>query len=165
MTMILRLLIPMSLLASSVVSQQPPSGAPPNRPSPIAEAELVRQLSNSVDSLAKAAQFSGVAMLAKNGAPVFQRAYGMANRERAIPNNLETDFNLGSINKAFTQIAILQLSAAGKLDLDSTLAVYWPDYPNTTAAQKITIRQLMRHTSGIGGNIFDAPADGTRHDV
>ncbi len=163
--MILRLLIPMSLLASSVVSQQPPSGAPPNRPSPIAEAELVRQLSNSVDSLAKAAQFSGVAMLAKNGAPVFQRAYGMANRERAIPNNLETAFNLGSINKAFTQIAILQLSTAGKLDLDSTLAVYWPDYPNDAVARKVTIRQLMRHTSGIGGNIFDSPPGGTRHDV
>jgi CubicO group peptidase (beta-lactamase class C family) len=89
----------------------------------------------------------------------------MANRERSIPNNLETAFNLGSINKAFTQIAILQLSAAGKLNLDSTLAAYWSDYPNKAVAQKITIRQLLRHTSGIGGNIFNAPAGGTRHDV
>jgi CubicO group peptidase (beta-lactamase class C family) len=157
--------MPMSFVGGSIAAQQPPVGPQPNRPSPIAQAELVRRLSNSVDSLAKAGQFSGVAVLAKNGMPVFQRAYGMANRERNIPNNLETAFNLGSINKAFTQIAILQLSAAGKLDLDSTLTVYWPDYPNAAVAKKITIRQLMRHTSGIGGNIFGSPAGGTRHDV
>jgi CubicO group peptidase (beta-lactamase class C family) len=155
----------MSLLGGSIAAQQPTAGAQPARPSSISQAELVRRLSNSVDSLAKAGEFSGVAVLAKNGVPVFQQAYGMANRERLIPNNLETAFNLGSINKAFTQIAILQLNAAGKLDLDSTLATYWPDYPNKEVARKITIRQLMRHTSGIGGNIFDSPAGGTRHEV
>ena len=165
MTTNLCLLISVSLLGGSIAAQQPPAGVQPNRPSPIAQAELVRRLSTSLDSLAKAGQFSGVTMLAKNGAPVFQRAYGMANRERTIPNNLETAFNLGSINKAFTQIAILQLSAAGKLDLDSALAVYWPDYPNDAVAREVTIRQLMRHTSGIGGDIFDSPPGGTRHDV
>jgi D-alanyl-D-alanine carboxypeptidase len=119
----------------------------------------------SVDSLAKIDQFSGVVLLAKNGQPVLQQAWGMADRERRIANNPETAFNLGSINKAFTQIAILQLRAAGKLDLDSTLATYWPDYPNTEVARKITIRQLMRHTSGIGGNIFARPAGGQRGDI
>jgi len=155
----------MSLLGGSIAAQQPSPGAEPARPSPISQAELVSRLSKSVDSLAKAGEFSGVAVVAKNGVPVFQHAYGMADRERRIPNNLETAFNLGSINKAFTQIAILQLSAAGKLNLDSTLATYWPDYPNKAVAQKITIRQLLRHTSGIGGNIFDSPVGGTRHDV
>ena len=155
----------MSLLGGSIAAQQPTAGAQPARPSPISQAELVRRLSNSVDSLAKAGEFSGVAVLAKNGVPVFQQAYGMANRERRIPNNLETAFNLGSINKVFTQIAILQLNAAGKLNLDSTLATYWPDYPNKAVAEKITIRQLLRHTSGIGGNIFDSPVGATRHDV
>ena len=125
----------------------------------------MRRLSGSLDSLTRVGLFSGVAVLAENGVPVFQNAYGMADRERNIPNSLETAFNLGSINKVFTQIAILQLSAAAKLNLDSTLATYWPDYPNTAVAHKITIRQLMRHTSGIGGNIFDSPPGGTRHDV
>lgn len=97
--------------------------------------------------------------------PVYQTARGLADRQRAIPNNLETAFNLGSINKVFTQIAILQLAAAGKLDLDSTLAKYWPDYPNGDVARRITIRQLMRHTSGIGGNIFDPPSSGKRNDI
>jgi D-alanyl-D-alanine carboxypeptidase len=165
MTTILRLLVPISLLGGSIAAQQASVAPQPIRPSPISEAELVHRLSKSVDSMAKAGDFSGVAVLAKNGIPVFQRAYGMADRERSIANNLETAFNLGSINKVFTQIAILQLSAAGKLNLDSTLAVYWPDYPNKTVANKITIRQLMRHTSGIGGNIFDRPVGGTRNDV
>src|ERR1700692_4817581 len=139
MTIILRVLVPMSLLGSSISPQQAPSGGQStSRPSPISQAELVRRLSSSVDSLAKAGEFSGVVILAKNGVPVFQRAYGMADRERQVANKFETVFNLGSINKVFTQIAILQLRAAGKLDLDSTLATYWPDYPNKAVASRIT---------------------------
>ena len=153
----------MSLLGGSLAAQQP--GAAPARPSPISQSELVRLAAASLDSLAKVGQFSGVAVLAKNGTPIFQRAYGLADRERSVANNLETGFNLGSINKVFTQIAILQLGAAGKLQLDSTLATYWPDYPNKDVARRITIRQLMRHTSGIGGNIFDPPAGGKRNDI
>jgi D-alanyl-D-alanine carboxypeptidase len=165
MTPILRLLVPMSLLGRSLMAQQPSGGTESARPSPISQTELVRRLTTSLDSLSKGGQFSGVAVMAKNGVPVFQRAYGMADRERRVANNPETAFNLGSINKIFTQIAILQLRAAGKLDLDSTLAKYWPDYPNNEVARKITIRQLLRHTSGIGGNIFDPPAGGKRNDI
>jgi D-alanyl-D-alanine carboxypeptidase len=165
MTHTLRLLLPMSLLGGSIAAQQPTAGPEPTRPSPISQTELVRRLTTSLDSLTKAGQFSGVAVLAKNGVPVFQRAYGMADRERQVANDLETAFNLGSINKVFTQIAILQLRAGGKLDLDSTLATYWPDYPNKAVASRITIRQLLRHTSGIGGNIFDPPAGGKRNDI
>jgi D-alanyl-D-alanine carboxypeptidase len=161
----LRLLVPMSLLGASIAAQPPSAGVEPVRPSPISQSELVRRMKTSLDSLAKAGQFSGVVALAKNGVPVFQRAYGMADRERVVANSPETAFNLGSINKVFTQIAILQLGAAGKLDLDSTLATYWPDYPNKEIARRITIRQLMRHTSGIGGNIFDPPAGGKRIDI
>ncbi|MDP9278038.1 MAG: beta-lactamase family protein [Gemmatimonadota bacterium] len=165
MSAMLRLFVPMSLLGSTIAAQQPPAGSEPSRPSPISQTELLRRLTKSVDSLTKAGEFSGVTVLAKHGVPVFQRATGMADRERGIANNPETAFNLGSINKAFTQIAILQLRAAGKLDLDSTLARYWPDYPNKEVARRITIRQLLRHSSGIGGNIFDPPAGGKRNDI
>lgn len=144
---------------------QPTPGPGANQSAPIAQAELVRRLDTSVDSLARAGDFSGVVLLAKNGVPVYQIAKGYADRERGTQNNLETAFNLGSINKVFTQIAILQLYAAGKLDPDSTIAKYWPDYPNQDVARKVTIRELMRHTSGIGGNIFATPAGGKRTDV
>jgi len=120
---------------------------------------------NSVDSLAKLGQFSGVVLVARNGAPEFERAYGLADREAARPNDLETSFNLGSINKLFTTIAIQQLAAAGKLNLDSSLARAWADYPNQDVARRVTIRQILDHRSGIQGNIFAAPAGKTRHDV
>jgi CubicO group peptidase (beta-lactamase class C family) len=134
-------------------------------PSPLPEATLVSRLESTVDSLARADQFSGVVLLMRQGAPVFQRAWGMADREAHIPNTIETDFNLGSINKVFTATAIRQLALAGRLDLDSLLGKYWPDYPNAAVASQVTIRELLNHRSGIGGNIFDAPPGGTRHDV
>lgn len=119
----------------------------------------------SVDSLARTGNFSGVVLVARGGVPQFERAYGMADREASRPNDLETAFNLGSINKLFTAIAIRQLAARGKLDLDSSLARAWPDYPNLDVAKRVTIRQILEHRSGIQGNIFGAPPGKTRHDV
>jgi len=129
------------------------------------QAELVNRLAKALDSLAALDQFSGVVIVARNGAPVFERAYGMADRESRRRNDLETAFNLGSINKTFTATAIRQLAAAGKLSLDSTLARSWPDYPNADVARRVTISQLLQHRSGIGGNIFAAPAGGKRSDI
>jgi CubicO group peptidase (beta-lactamase class C family) len=118
-----------------------------------------------VDSIANAQQFSGVILVARNGTPLIERAYGMADREAGRANTVETAFNIGSINKLFTQIAIRQLAAAGKLDVDSTLARAWPDYPNQDVARRVTIRQILQHRSGIQGNIFAAPPGKTRHHV
>ena len=127
--------------------------------------QLAARLTATLDSLAGLNQFSGVVVLAKNGTPVFQRSVGMADREAARPNDLETAFNLGSINKVFTAIAIRQLAQAGKLDLDSTLARYWPDFPNADVARRVTIRELLQHRSGIGGNIFGEPPGGSRASI
>jgi CubicO group peptidase (beta-lactamase class C family) len=142
-----------ALLAAPVAAQE---AAPP------AEPELIRRAGVWLDSLASADRFSGVVVLARGGVPVFERAVGMANRESARPNQVGTRFNLGSINKAFTSLAVRQLAAAGKVQLDSSLSFHWPDYPNPEVARQVTIRQLLQHASGIGGNIFAAPTGGTR---
>ena len=131
--------------------------------SPIPEPELVKRVAATVDSLVKLNEFSGVVLLARDGKPVFERAYGFADREAKKPNTIETAFNIGSINKLFTQIAIRQLAAEGKVDVDSSLAKHWPDYPNADVAKRVTIRQLLQHRSGIGGDIFAAPHGRTRH--
>jgi CubicO group peptidase (beta-lactamase class C family) len=120
---------------------------------------------SSIDSLARLDQFSGVVLVARGGVPQFERAYGMADREASRANDLETSFNLGSINKFFTGIAIRQLAAAGKLNIDSALARAWPDYPNQDVARRVTTRQILEHRSGIQGDIFGAPLGKTRHDV
>lgn len=141
------------------------SAAGAQQASPLPEAELIKRIAATADSLAGLDEFSGVVLLAKDGKPVFEKAYGFADREAKKPNTIETAFNIGSINKLFTQIAIRQLAAQGKLDLDSTLAKYWPDYPNADVARKVTIRQIMQMRSGIGGDIFAAPPGKTRHAI
>lgn len=122
--------------------------------------ELIRQIANLGDSLSAAGQFSGVILLAKDGKPVLNRAYGYAERDQKIPNTVETKFNVGSINKTFTRLAILMLAEQGKLSLDDRVEKFLPDYPNREAAAKITIRQLLQMTSGIG-DIFGERYDKT----
>ena len=72
-------------------------------------------------------------------------------------NTATTTFNVSSVGKLFTQVAVAQLVAAGKLSPDSTISAYWPDYPDPVATRKVTIRHLLTHRSGIDGNIFRNP--------
>ena len=102
--------------------------------------------------------FSGVVLLARNGTPFFLEAYGSADRDFAVPNRKDTKFNLGSINKIFTQAAIAQLAAAGKLSLSDTVRKHLPDYPSPVA-DRITIQELLTMSSGLGdffGKRYDA---------
>jgi CubicO group peptidase (beta-lactamase class C family) len=116
-----------------------------------------------VRKLADDDAFSGVVLLAQGGVPIFEQAVGLADRERKIPNRLDTKFNIGSINKAFTALAVRQLTAQGKLSLDDPIGKYLPDYPNLEAALKVTVRHLVDMTSGIGDFFGDryqaAPKD------
>jgi len=122
--------------------------------------DFKRQLGTYLEEASKHDEFSGVVLVAKHGAPIFNQAYGYADKPAKTPNQLDTKFNLGSINKAFTRISIEQLVAAGKLSMDDTIAKVLPDYPNKDAAQKITVRQLLNMTSGIG-DFFNERYDAT----
>ena len=124
---------------------------------PLPHTELVSRLRTLMDSLSRADAFAGVVSLSRRGAPVFERAYGDANRTTRVKNTLETAFNLGSINKVFTATAVRQLAAAGRIALDSNLARAWPDYPNADVATRVTITQILQHAAGISGNIFALP--------
>jgi D-alanyl-D-alanine carboxypeptidase len=101
------------------------------------------------DWLAREADgFSGVALVARGERIVAAAAFGLADAA-GRPNRLETRFNLGSINKTFTAVAVAQLLEGGRLALDDRIIQHVPDYPNRDAAGQVTIRQLLRHTSGI----------------
>src|SRR5689334_2216121 len=93
-----------------------------------------------LDALVARDLFSGTVLFAHNGKPVFFKSYGMANKEWSVPNTNDTKYNLGSINKFVTTMALRQLHDAGKLDYDKTLRTYLPDYPSP-AADRITIKQ------------------------
>lgn len=114
------------------------------------DSELIAATQSYLDSLSNADAFSGVIFIAKAGKPIFEKAYGFADRERKIPNRVDTKFNIGSINKTFTALAIHQLAAEGKLSLADPIKTFLPDYPNKEAAEKVTVKHLLDMTSGIG---------------
>ena len=135
-------------LMSAQVLIGPGPGAPPK---PVNEAELVAQLSKTMDKLSDEDKFSGAVLLAKDGKPIFEKAYGMASKGYGVPNRTDTKFNVGSIDKVFTKVAIGQLIQQGKIaSVDDKLIKYLPDYPNKEAAEKITLRQIILMQSGIG---------------
>ncbi len=116
-----------------------------------AQSQPDEKLSNSVDSLL-APQFPGnlpgvAVLIAKKGQVVYQKAFGSANIELNVPLKPQMVFDLGSITKQFTAVAILQLVEQGKIALADTLQRYIKDYP--PKGHKITIENLLTHTSGI----------------
>jgi D-alanyl-D-alanine carboxypeptidase len=114
------------------------------------DAELVAAVKEYGEQIAQADEFSGVILIAKGGKPIFEKAYGYADREKKVLNRVDTKFNLGSINKSFTSRAIRQLVAAGKLGLDDTIGKFLPDYPNKDAASKVKVRHLLEMSGGVG---------------
>lgn len=102
------------------------------------------------EDLAAADRFAGVVFLALDGEPVFEGAYGPADRSWDVPNRTTTRFDVGSINKDFTKVVVGQLLAAGEIAADDTILDLLPDYPNADAARRITVRHLLEHTSGLG---------------
>jgi len=103
-----------------------------------------------IEDLASRGELSGSALIARGDEPVWQLASGMADRDRDLPNLTDTRFNLGSMNKMFTAVAILQLMERGRLAVDDTISARLPDYPNPEVARAVTIHQLLTHTSGLG---------------
>ena len=91
--------------------------------------------------------FTGSVLVSDRG-KIYEKGYGLANREWDIPNAPDTKFRLGSITKQFTATLILQLVEQGKIKLDGHITDYLPDYRKDTG-DKVTIHNLLTHTSGI----------------
>jgi len=126
----------------------------------------VKPLIDAIADLGSTGQFAGAVLIAKDGAPLFTDAFGLASRSPDVRNRTDTKFNLGSMDKMFTAVATMQLVEQGRLSLDGRISDYWPDYPNQGVAAKVTIHQLLVHTSGMGdcfeGDFFTTPKDQLR---
>jgi D-alanyl-D-alanine carboxypeptidase len=116
----------------------------------VTQTEALKAFRVYLNQAAAAGRFSGTALVARNGKPVFTAAYGMADRDKKIANQLGTQFRIGSMNKMFTATAVLQLVQAGKINLTDPLGKYLPDYPNKDVASKVTVHHLLTHTGGTG---------------
>ncbi|MDZ4349416.1 MAG: serine hydrolase domain-containing protein [Xanthomonadaceae bacterium] len=112
--------------------------------------QLPAIIGERVNAEFEAGRFSGAVLVARGEELIHAQAIGMADRQSGRSNTLDTPINLGSINKMFTAIAIAQLQAAGKLDWNDTVGRHLPDFPNATIRDRVTIHQLLTHTSGIG---------------
>ena len=115
-----------------------------------ADSAFVAAIRGRLEASTQAGQFSGAVLVVRDGRLLFEGAYGLADRERGIPNTPLTQFRVGSMNKMLTAVATLQLVQAGTLRLDAPLGTYLPDYPNVEVASKVTPHHLLTHTGGTG---------------
>jgi CubicO group peptidase (beta-lactamase class C family) len=140
---------------------RPPSDLPP--PEPLTEEQLVGELRSYVERLAREDAFSGTVLLAKGGQVLFQGAYGLASKRFNVPNRIDTKFNLGSMNKMFTAVAIAQLVERGQLAFDDPLGKYLDEsWLKREILEQVTIHHLLTHTSGLGSYFTEEFQDSSR---
>ena len=99
-------------------------------------------------------RFPGLALaVVREGAVVTTRAYGSADLAGKTPVKLDTVFEIGSISKQFTAMAVMMLVEEGKISLEASIATYLPDVPEPW--RPITVRHLLTHSSGIREYLSD----------
>ncbi|WP_126974108.1 serine hydrolase domain-containing protein [Gynurincola endophyticus] len=107
-----------------------------------------------IDTLYKYERFMGAVSIYKDGRPVMDYAVGYRDYQQKVPINLDTKFRVGSISKTFTAVLIMKAVEDKKLSLNDSLSKYFPTVKNS---DKVTIKNLLQHRSGIF-NITNDPA-------
>ena len=100
----------------------------------------------------------GAIGIVRNDSLIYAKGFGMANLENNIPNTPETNFYMASVSKQFTGYCIVLLAKEGKVKLDEDIRIYLPWFPNY--GYKITVRNLLNHTSGIRDDLDLATISG-----
>jgi CubicO group peptidase (beta-lactamase class C family) len=111
----------------------------------LSDDELFEQVNALLDAQASSDQFSGSVLVAHHHQPILTAARGYAVHPNLWPNQPNTKFNVASVTKMLTAVAILRLVAEGRLDLHVPVATY---NPNLAHANQITLHQLLTHTAG-----------------
>lgn len=109
-----------------------------------------KRLEGRLDKYLQAAcdnyRFNGTALVAQRGLILLNKGYGWKNFRNQNPNDSGSIFQIGSITKPFTSLIILKLQEQGMLSVSDPLNKYFPNYPN---GDRITLQNLLTHTSGI----------------
>lgn len=104
-----------------------------------------------------------VVLVARHGELIYRRAAGLADRELGRPMTVDAIFRLASVSKPIVSAAALVLVAKGQLNLDDEIAPWLPEFQPRMAdgrPARITVRQLLSHTAGLGYRFFEADANG-----
>lgn len=110
--------------------------------------DTVQKIDDLLKTYSEYGQLNGTVLVAEKGKVIYKKGFGMANMEWDIPNQPDTKFRIGSVTKQFTAALIMQLVEEGKIKLDAKMTDYLTDYRKDTG-DKVTIHQLLNHTSGI----------------
>ncbi len=109
------------------------------------DGELHERVQNLLHAEAAADRFSGTVLVARGSEPLLATARGYAIHPNVLPNRPDTRFNIASVTKMLTAVAVLQLVASGEIRLDARVAAYDPALPH---AAEVAVRQLLTHTAG-----------------
>lgn len=112
-------------------------------------AGTLEELGRELEGFAEDDRFSGVVLVATGEDLQFWNAYGPADRDDGRPNRPETRFDIGSIYKIFTCVAVLRLVQDGRLALGDPVGTYLDGF-DPTVAGRVTVEHLLRHRSGLG---------------
>ena len=110
------------------------------------QSDKAKKIDEYVKPFVKASHFSGVILASENGKVIYEKAFGFANADYKIPNQLNTRIGIASITKPMTVVILNRLVESGKISLDDKLSKFIPNFPN---GDKITIGHLKNHRSGI----------------
>jgi len=110
------------------------------------KATKAEQIDDFIKPFADSGQFGGVVLASENGRIIYEKAFGLANADFKIPNQLNTRIGIASITKPMTVVILINLVQSGKISMADKLSKYIPDFPS---GDKITIEMLARHRSGI----------------
>ena len=123
----------------------------------LSDDEIIKRIGNSLKKLEADEEFSGAVLVAKNGKILMKKAIGMASKSYEVPNKTDTKFNIASVGKMFTGLAVTQLAEQGKLSFDDSLSMYVSsDWLKPEISKKIQIKHLLTHSSGLGDYFRDA---------
>ena len=120
------------------------------------QSDKVRKIDDFITPFAASNQFSGVVLASEDGNVIYERAFGIANADYKIPNQLNTRIGIASITKFMTSVILSRLIESNKLALTDKLNKYIPDFPS---GDKITIEMLARHRSGVPHRVMPPEAE------
>ncbi len=124
---------------------------------PLSAKDAVEEIRALMSRLKKKDWFSGTLLVAKGSDVLLTDVAGEASKAFHVPNNVDTKFNLGSMNKMFTSSAVARLVEAGKLSFDDPISRCIDEsWLPKSVTDKITVRHLITHTSGLGSYFNDA---------
>jgi CubicO group peptidase (beta-lactamase class C family) len=118
--------------------------------------DKAKKIDEFIRPFAEANQFSGVVVASENGKVIYEKAFGLANADYKIPNQLNTRIGIASITKYMTSVILNRLIESNKIALTDKLSKYIADFPN---GDKITIEMLARHRSGIPHRVMPPEAE------